>query len=61
MKDYINQIFYEGLGKSLYSPLENKINKIKYNTIKKSLIIITKTTYLIFAILIALILLYIRL
>lgn len=61
MKEYINQIFYEGLGKSLYSPLESIINRIQNNSLKKVLIIFTKSIYFIFSIIIALILLYIRL
>lgn len=61
MKEYLNQIYYEGLGKSLYYPLENKFKKIKNDKIKKNLIIIVKIIYFIFSILLSIILLYIRL
>ena len=61
MKEYINQIFYEGLGKSIYCPLEEKINKLKNKKTKKILINTTKILYFVLAIIIALILLYIRL
>ena len=61
MKEYLNQIYYEGLGKSIYYPLENKIKKIKNDKYKKNLIIIVKIIYFIFSILLSLILLYIRL
>ena len=61
MKEYINQIFYEGLGKSLYYPIENKIKKSKNNNIKNKLIIVTKIIYFIFSLILALILFYIRL
>lgn len=59
--DYINQIFYEGLGKSIYVPLENKIKKINNKKIINKLIIITKVMYMIIALLLAIILFKIKL
>lgn len=58
MKTYIDQIFYEGLGKSVYCPIENKINKIKNESVKKTLITIVKTIYFIIAIAIACMIVY---
>lgn len=58
MKTYIDQIFYEGLGKSVYCPIENKINKIKNDSVKKALITIVKTIYFIIAISIACMIVY---
>ena len=42
MKEYINQIFYEGLGYSLYVPVEKIINKISNKKVNKILINIYK-------------------
>ena len=42
MKEYIDQIFYEGLGKSIYVPLENEIGKIKKESVVKYLTYICK-------------------
>jgi len=58
MKKYIDQIFYEGLGKTLYYPIEKQINKIKNNKIKKTFTIIVKSLYLIIALFIAFMLFY---
>lgn len=60
MKAYIDQIFYEGLGKSVYCPIENKINKIKNDNTKKVLIGIVKVLYFIIAISIAFMLCYFK-
>lgn len=61
MKAYINQIFYEGLGKSLYYPLEKRIKKINNHSLEKKLLVTFKIIYFIFAIFIAICLLYSRL
>jgi len=58
MKEYIDQIFYEGLGKSLYCPLEKKIKKLNNDSLEKNLIITLKVIYLIFSLFIAICLLY---
>ena len=58
MKAYIDQIFYEGLGRSVYCPIENKINKLKNDSIKKLLITIVKILYFIVAITLASMLVY---
>lgn len=52
---YLNQIFYEGLGKSIYLPIEKKIKKIS-----KKLVFLWKFIYLLIAISIAVTLLLIR-
>ena len=61
MKKYINQIFYEGLGVTLYKPIENIINKIKNNKINNIFIAVYKIVYLLFTICLALLLLYYKL
>ena len=69
MKKYIDQIFYEGLGYSLYVPIEKLISKInnkklsKINNKKLSKILINmyKTLYFIFSIAIAIFILYVKL
>ena len=61
MKDYINQIFYEGLGKSIYCPIENVIKKIKNKNIENYLTLLCKVVYFIISILIAIMLLYVKL
>ena len=53
---YLNQIFYEGLGKSIYLPIEKKIKKIS-----KKLVVLWKAIYLLLAIAIAVILLIVKL
>ena len=53
MKKYIDQIFYEGLGKSIYCPVEKFINKSENKIIKKVFTIIVKCLYFIVAISIA--------
>ena len=58
MKKYIDQIFYEGLGKSLYYPIENIINKITNDNLKKVFTIIVKCLYFVIAISIAFMLFY---
>ena len=56
MKDYLNQIFYEGLGKSVYVPIEKKIKNISEKLVK-----LWKIIYACIAIILALILLKIKL
>lgn len=60
MKEYIDQIFYEGLGYSLYVPVEKLINKINNKKLSKILINTYKILYLVFSIAIALIILYVK-
>lgn len=60
MKEYINQIFYEGLGYSLYVPVEKLINKINNKKLSKILISTYKILYFVFSIAIALIILYVK-
>lgn len=61
MKEYIDQIFYEGLGKSIYCPVENIINNFSNKNIIKFLTIICKVIYFIISIFIAVVLLYVKL
>ena len=61
MKAYIDQIFYEGLGYSLYVPVEKLINKINNKKLSKILISTYKILYFVFSIAIALIILYVKL
>jgi len=61
MKKYIDQIFYEGLGKTIYYPIEKKLNNISNKKITKIFTIIVKCLYFIFAILIAIMLFYFKL
>ena len=61
MKEYIDQIFNEGLGYSLYVPVEKLINKINNKKLSKILISIYKILYFVFSIAIALIILYVKL
>ena len=61
MKKYIDQIFYEGLGQSIYHPIENKINKLKNKKTKKIFTFIVKSIYFIIAIIIAIVLFYSKL
>ena len=61
MKEYIDQIFYEGLGYSLYVPIENIINKINNKKLSKILINTYKFLYFVFSLIIALIILYVKL
>ena len=56
MKEYIKQIYDEGLGLTLYKPVESKIKKIKNNNTKKLLIRAYKILYLLFSVLVAIIL-----
>ena len=58
MKKYIDQIFYEGLGKSIYYPVEKLINKINNKSVKNIFTIIVKCIYFIVAIAIAFMLFY---
>lgn len=60
MKEYIDQIFYEGLGYSLYVPVEKLINKINNKKLSKILINMYKILYFVFSIAIALIILYVK-
>lgn len=61
MKKYIDQIFYEGLGYSLYVPVEKLINKINNKKLSKILINTYKFLYFVFSLIIALIILYVKL
>ena len=61
MKEYIDQIFYEGLGYSLYVPIENKIKKINNKKLNNIFINIFKIIYFVFSIILALIILYVKL
>ena len=56
MKKYLDQIFYEGLGKTIYLPIEKLINKLAKKELKKKLILCTKFLYLIIALFIAIML-----
>lgn len=58
MKKYIDQIFYEGLGRSIYYPIENSINKINNIKIRNIFTIIVKSLYFVVAIVIAIMLFY---
>lgn len=61
MKEYINQVFYEGLGYSLYVPVEKLINKIDNKKLSKILISTYKILYFVFSIAIAILILYVKL
>ncbi len=61
MKEYIDQIFYEGLGYSLYVPVEKLINKINNKKLSEILINTYKFLYFVFSLIIALIILYVKL
>ena len=61
MKEYIDQIFYEGLGYSLYVPVEKLINKINNKKLSKILISTYKILYFVFSIAIAIFILYVKL
>ena len=61
MKEYMDQIFYEGLGYSLYVPVEKLINKINNKKLSKILINTYKFLYFVFSLIIALIILYVKL
>lgn len=56
MKAYIKQIYDEGLGLTLYKPVENKIKKINSIKMKHILIKVYKVLYLLFAFSIAIVL-----
>jgi len=58
MKKYIDQIFYEGLGKSIYVPIEKLIDKITNKRVRKLFTIIVKCLYFVLAIFIAFMLFY---
>lgn len=60
MKEYIDQIFYEGLGYSLYVPIENKIKKINNKKLNKIIINTYKVVYIVFSIILTLIILYVK-
>ncbi|MBE6154295.1 MAG: hypothetical protein E7163_01795 [Firmicutes bacterium] len=61
MKKYLDQIFYEGLGKTIYLPIEKLINKINNSLFKKRLIIFTKIIYFVVALTIAICLFFYKL
>ena len=56
MKEYIKQIYDEGLGLTLYKPVEKKIKKIKVKELKKFLNYLYKAFYMILAIVISILL-----
>lgn len=56
MKEYIKQIYDEGLGLSVYKPIEKKIEKIKNKDLKKTCSILFKAIYMLLAITISIIL-----
>ena len=60
MKAYIDQVFYEGLGKSIYCPIENKLNKIKNEKTKRVLIGTVKVVYFIIAVSLTFMLFYFK-
>jgi len=59
MKEYVKQIYNEGLGLTLYKPVEIKIKKLKNDKVKTVLLNIYKFLYLIIAFVIAIILFWI--
>jgi len=61
MKKYLDQIFYEGLGKTIYLPIEKLINKINNKSFKNILIIFLKIMYFVIALVIAICLFYYKL
>ena len=61
MKKYLNQIFYEGLGKSIYAPIEKMIKKSGNEKFKNIAIKSWKIIYFILAITIAIFLFKIKL
>jgi len=56
MKEYVEQIYNEGLGLILYTPVEKKLKKIKNSKLKNSIIFLYKGIYLVFASIIAILL-----
>ena len=58
MKKFLDQIFYEGLGKTIYLPIERLINKINKESLKNRLITFTKIIYFLIALAIAICLFY---
>ena len=58
MKKYIDQIYNEGLGTTLYIPIEKKLNNINKESLRKIFIKIYRVLYFIFAIVLAIIILY---
>lgn len=58
MKKYIDQIFYEGLGRSVYYPIEKLIGKINNRCVKNVFTFIVKCIYFIVAITISVMLFY---
>lgn len=59
MHSFFNQVYNEGLGASIYLPIENLINKLNNKHLAKVLIIIWKAIYLLLLLLTASILFYI--
>ena len=53
MKEYMEQIYDEGLGLTIYKPVEKTINKIKNKGIKKALNLCYQIFYFVLAICIA--------
>ncbi len=53
MRAYIDQIYYEGLGANVYSPIKNILLKINSKLIRKILINILNIIYFIIAIIIS--------
>lgn len=58
MKKYIEQIFYEGLGRSVYYPIEKLIGKINNKSVRNVFTFIVKFIYFIVAIAISFMLFY---
>lgn len=56
MKEYIKQIYEEGLGLSVYKPIEKKIKKIKNIDLRKYLSNVYKVIYMLLAITISILL-----
>lgn len=53
MKEYVKQIYNEGLGLTLYKPIEKVLKKIKNNNMKNMLLGVYKFLYMLLAIVIA--------
>jgi len=56
MKEYVKQIYNEGLGLTFYKPVDKIIKKIKNDTVKKILISIYSVLYLMIAFIISIML-----
>lgn len=56
MKEYVKQIYNEGLGLTIYKPVEKRILKLKDSGIKRFLMYLYKGIYLVFAVIISIVL-----